>query len=300
MSPADQSLPDDRFAARLADYHEALAAGLAPAAEAPTADFSPELADRLHKAQSVLDQLEEDRLRTLSVPDGGLGAALARQDLPPALSGGERFGRFRVVRELGRGGYGVVFLAWDPRLRREVALKVPRPEALLTPDLRRRFLYEAQAAAGLDHPAVVPVYEVGEVGPSGTSPPATAPATAWPSGSANTTAPWPPAPRPAWSRRWPRAFTTPTAGACCTATSSRPTSCWTSPTARRPPGRTAIGRAGGGSRGWATSGWPGRWRGRPTRPARGRWSGPRRTWRPSRRPGGGTTSAWPRTSGPWA
>jgi hypothetical protein len=58
-----------------------------------------------------------------------------------------------------------VFLAYDPSLHREVALKVPRPEALLTPDLRRRFLREARAAAGLDHPNVVPVYEAGEVGP---------------------------------------------------------------------------------------------------------------------------------------
>jgi serine/threonine protein kinase len=43
-----------------------------------------------------------------------------------------------------------VFLAWDPLLARNVALKVPRPEALLAPELRRRFLREAQVAAGLD------------------------------------------------------------------------------------------------------------------------------------------------------
>src|SRR5262249_46633259 len=99
-----------------------------------------------------------------SAPGGDL-AALSRPELPAALSGGKPFGRFRVVRELGRGGYGVVFLAWDPHLRRAVALKVPRPEALLTPELRRRFLHEAQAAAGLDPPGVVPVFEAGEVGP---------------------------------------------------------------------------------------------------------------------------------------
>ncbi len=50
-------------------------------------------------------------------------------------------------------------------LRREVALKVPRVEALLTPELRRRFLREAQAAAALNHSGIVPVYEAGEVGP---------------------------------------------------------------------------------------------------------------------------------------
>jgi WD40 repeat protein len=74
-------------------------------------------------------------------------------------------GRFLVRRELGRGTFGVVFLAHDPLLNREVALKVPRPEVLVTPELRARFRREARAAAGLDHPHLVPVYEVGETGP---------------------------------------------------------------------------------------------------------------------------------------
>src|SRR5207237_7023323 len=82
------------------------------------------------------------------------------------LSKAGRFtlGPFRVRRELGRGGWGVVFLAWDRRLRRRVALKVPRPEVLLSPGLQRRFLREARAAAGLDHPNLVPVFEAGEEG----------------------------------------------------------------------------------------------------------------------------------------
>src|SRR5262249_51200406 len=74
-------------------------------------------------------------------------------------------GRFRLLRELGRGGFGVVYLASDPLLGREVALKVPRPEVGLTPELRERFAREARAAAGLEHPNIVPVYEAGEAGP---------------------------------------------------------------------------------------------------------------------------------------
>jgi WD40 repeat protein/serine/threonine protein kinase len=74
-------------------------------------------------------------------------------------------GRFEVRRELGRGGCGVVFLAYDPLLRREVALKVPRAEAVMAPQMRERFQREARAAAGLDHPNLVTVYEVGAVGP---------------------------------------------------------------------------------------------------------------------------------------
>jgi serine/threonine protein kinase len=59
---------------------------------------------------------------------------------------------------------GVVYLADDPRLRRQVALKVPRPEALVSAALRARFLREARAAAGLSHPNIVPVFESGEAG----------------------------------------------------------------------------------------------------------------------------------------
>jgi tetratricopeptide (TPR) repeat protein len=74
-------------------------------------------------------------------------------------------GRFRLIRELGKGGYGVVFLALDPTLNRQVALKIPRPEVLIAMDLRRRFLREAEAAAALDHLHIVPVYEAGSIGP---------------------------------------------------------------------------------------------------------------------------------------
>ena len=76
-----------------------------------------------------------------------------------------RFGRFSIVRELGRGGFGIVFLAFDGALRREVALKVPRPEVMVTSDFRRRFLREAEAASRLAHPHIVQVFEVGEEGP---------------------------------------------------------------------------------------------------------------------------------------
>jgi hypothetical protein len=74
-------------------------------------------------------------------------------------------GRFEIRRELGRGSFGIVYLAHDPGLGREVALKIPRADSLADPDLRQRFQREARAAAGLDHPNLVPVYEAGEVGP---------------------------------------------------------------------------------------------------------------------------------------
>src|SRR5262249_25353967 len=108
-------------------------------------------------ARERLELLEQLWLRVASGPGTEPGPAAA-------TSGLTRLGRFEVVRELGRGGCGIVFLARDPVLNREVALKVPRPDAPLTPALRQRFLRQARAAAGLDHPNVVPVYEAGEDG----------------------------------------------------------------------------------------------------------------------------------------
>ena len=89
---------------------------------------------------------------------------LARQAEGPSTAP-LRLGRFEIIGILGQGGFGIVYLARDPTLGREVALKVPRPEVLITPEVRRRFLREARAAGGLDHPNIVSVYEVGEAGP---------------------------------------------------------------------------------------------------------------------------------------
>ena len=70
---------------------------------------------------------------------------------------------YRIERVLGRGGMSVVYLAHDPRLNRNVALKLLAPELAEDEAFRVRFLRESQLAASLDHPNVVPVYEAGEV-----------------------------------------------------------------------------------------------------------------------------------------
>jgi WD40 repeat protein len=78
-----------------------------------------------------------------------------------------RFGRFSIIGELGRGGFGVVYLAEDPLLKRRVALKLPRIGVLSGSESWRRFLREAQATSRLDHPNVIPLLEAGTVGPVG-------------------------------------------------------------------------------------------------------------------------------------
>lgn len=74
------------------------------------------------------------------------------------------FGKFRVERELGRGGMGVVYDAFQDDLQRRVALKVIASGQLDEPEQRQRFLREAQLAARLSHPGVVSIYEVGSEG----------------------------------------------------------------------------------------------------------------------------------------
>jgi len=80
-------------------------------------------------------------------------------------AGSDSFERYQVIGRVGEGGFGLVFRARDLVLNRDVALKIPRPEALMSPPLRRRFLREARAAAALDHPNIVQVHDAGQVGP---------------------------------------------------------------------------------------------------------------------------------------
>ena len=69
--------------------------------------------------------------------------------------------RFEIVRELGRGGMGVVYLARDPVLERDVAVKIVTPSAL-SPETLERFKREARVIAKMDHPAIVTVHNIGE------------------------------------------------------------------------------------------------------------------------------------------
>ena len=78
-------------------------------------------------------------------------------DLQAALAG-----EYSLERELGRGGMGVVYLARDVQLDRDVAIKVLPTHLARTPSARERFLHEARMAAGLSHPHIVPIHRVGE------------------------------------------------------------------------------------------------------------------------------------------
>ncbi|MEX2286557.1 MAG: protein kinase [Planctomycetaceae bacterium] len=126
--------------------------------------LTPELQSELQSAQECLRLLEQKWPRSDAADDHNAFDQAAAQwgsssSIPPALN------RFEIQRKLGHGGFGVVFLAFDSVLHRQVALKLPRPDRYLTPAIRRRFLREARAAASLKHPNIVAVYDAGEVGP---------------------------------------------------------------------------------------------------------------------------------------
>jgi len=150
---------DERYVAWLAGQDDAMAAGGPSSTVVEDAGGVPsELHDRLKDDVAWCEFVRSAWTKR------GDGTPAKEGQSAADLRGPTRFGRFEVRRELGRGSFGVVFLAYDPRLRRQVALKVPRPEVLVTDEMRRRFEREARAAAGLDHPNLVPVFDAGEEG----------------------------------------------------------------------------------------------------------------------------------------
>ena len=143
---------------------------------------------------------------------------------PGDLAPGEQLAGYEIQERIGRGGMAVVYRALDLRLGRQVALKVLAPQLGEDEAFRQRFIRESRAAAGVDHPHIIPVFEAGEAGgvlfiamryvsrgdvrslieAEGRS------ARSGPRGS---------------RARSPRRWTRPTHTAWSTATSSRPTSC---------------------------------------------------------------------------
>jgi len=85
-------------------------------------------------------------------PDDELGAHVANVLAP----------NYELDEEIGRGGMGIVYCAMDKRLKRKVAVKLLPPELAFRSDIRSRFLREAETAAQLSHPNIVPIYNVEE------------------------------------------------------------------------------------------------------------------------------------------
>jgi serine/threonine protein kinase len=114
------------------------------------AERHPELAEQVRELFSALVMMEDVRP---SAPATGT---------PPRVEGPERLGEYRIIREIGRGGQGVVYEAEQESLGRRVALKVLPATLHLDSKHILRFQQEARAAARLHHTSIVPVFGVGE------------------------------------------------------------------------------------------------------------------------------------------
>ena len=79
-----------------------------------------------------------------------------------ALGPGDQLGPYLLTTQIGQGGMGMVFAAQDPRLDRQVAIKVLPPDLTRDPTAKQRFLQEAKAASALDHPNICTIHDVGE------------------------------------------------------------------------------------------------------------------------------------------
>ena len=82
-------------------------------------------------------------------------------DLEPSETPPRQIGRYRIERALGKGGFGLVYLAYDNQLQRSVAIKVPHARLVSRAEDAAAYLTEARTVANLDHPNIVPVYDVG-------------------------------------------------------------------------------------------------------------------------------------------
>ncbi len=147
-SGASSSADDSRLAPALEEYLGALRSGRRP----DRSEFLGRHAEVAGPLEDCLDALE-------FIQSAAFGASRPVVEGVPASVA--RLGDFQILRELGRGGMGVVYEARQVSLGRRVALKVLPLAAAIDPRQLRRFQIEAQAAAHLHHPHIVPIFAVG-------------------------------------------------------------------------------------------------------------------------------------------
>ena len=109
------------------------------------------------------DVLLHSEVESLVASHDQAGTFMAEPLIPPIpyLTPGDHLGPYEIVRLLGSGGMGDVYLARDARLEREVALKILSVDVAADPEHRQRLLHEARAVSALNHPNICTIYEIG-------------------------------------------------------------------------------------------------------------------------------------------
>jgi serine/threonine protein kinase len=151
----DESAPSDhqeRLDEVIAAYLEAVEAGHAPSRDG-LIDEHPDLADELREFFA-----DQQRMKDFAKHIPSPAAAHQEAIVPQRL---RYFGDYELLEEIGRGGQGVVYRAWQHSLGRHVAVKLIRNGEFASEEERRRFVTGARAAAKLDHANIVKIHEIG-------------------------------------------------------------------------------------------------------------------------------------------
>jgi serine/threonine protein kinase/Flp pilus assembly protein TadD len=156
LSGSDPTAEASRLTAALEEYRALLEAGRRPERQDFLARYA-EIAEALSECLAGLEFVHSAAANLSAEAPGRSAAGLPSETLPPECS----LGDFRILRELGKGGMGVVYEAEQLSLRRRVALKVLPLAATMDPRHLQRFQNEARAAACLHHTNIVPVFSVG-------------------------------------------------------------------------------------------------------------------------------------------
>jgi serine/threonine protein kinase len=136
-------------------------------ANTPPLSDSPSLCDLMTRLERLCLAAGTTRIAQPETARDMLGPTNTYTDLSflrPPLQPDElgRLGPFRVLKVLGKGGMGLVFRAEDTQLRRQIALKVIKPERAADPSNRERFLREARVAGAFQHDYVISIHQIGE------------------------------------------------------------------------------------------------------------------------------------------
>jgi tRNA A-37 threonylcarbamoyl transferase component Bud32 len=158
--PHDPTMSHSSLDAAIAGYMQAVESGQVPNRQA-LLDQHPEIADQLHAFFADFDRMDRiaSPLRNAVGLDATSDAASGATSALPTI---RYFGDYELLEEIARGGMGIVYKARQSSLNRIVALKMILRGTFASPRDVQRFRAEAESAAILDHPHIVPIHEVGD------------------------------------------------------------------------------------------------------------------------------------------